>query len=228
MSGAVNEKIREKVNKLLAMAGDKSSPQEASIAMEMAQKLIREHGLTQLDLKSAELKVVKVSSMFSITRPKDYENYLAYIVSEAFGCHFYWSNGRPGKEWTFGEWWFVGRPDQVAVAEHFMTVLQRTMYRGRADLVASLKGSPAKEKTVEGNGYCVAFCSAIYKRLVPVEKPDKKAAEAAVGGVDDEPGKNQKSKTGHLGAMAGYADGQKQGLHRPMAAADTTSRNESV
>jgi len=74
MSGAINEKIRERVNKLLAMANDPSSPNEAGVALQMASKLMVEHGLNHIDLKKAELKVTKVSSVFSVSQPKDYEN----------------------------------------------------------------------------------------------------------------------------------------------------------
>lgn len=215
MSGTINEKIREKVNKLLAMAADQSSPNEAANAMAMAQKLMVEHGINTIDLKKAELKITHVPSMFSITDPKDYEMWLAMSCADAFGCHYYWSGGRPGKKWTFGKWWFVGRPDQIALAEHFMVVLQRAMYKGRAELVRNLAGYPAKRKTEEGNGYCKGFVIAIRKNLIEVEKPEKEVADA-VAGVGEKSAEPQKSEAGAAGQWAGYEAGLKQGLHRPM------------
>ena len=215
MSCTINEKIREKINKLLAMASDQSSPNEAGVAMQMAQKLMIEHGVNSIDLKKAELKTAKIESMFSVTDPKDYENWLAYACAEAFGCHYYWSGGRKGPDWTFGKWWFVGRPDQTALAEHFFIVLQRAMYKGRANIVRVNAKAPAKEKTLLGNGYCKGFATAVRRNLISVEKPDKAVADAVVNATQNVVN-TQNSNFDAEGQIAGYADGMKQGLHRPM------------
>lgn len=221
MSGTINEKIREKINKLLAMAGDTSSPNEAGIAMQMAQKLMIEHGVNDIDLKKAELKLVKVASMFSVSEPKDFEQWVALACAEAFGCHYYWSGRRKGKDWTFGKFWFVGRPDQIALAEHFMVVLQRAMYKGRARVVRESSHLPSEEKTKLGNGYCRGFATAIHKNLVAVEKPDKEIADAVANSTKG-PVKMQKSDYDATGVDLGYKEGLKQGLHRPMTAESKT------
>ena len=50
MSDEKARKIRERIRKLLAMAGDASSPQEAAIAARRAKALLNEHNLSEADV----------------------------------------------------------------------------------------------------------------------------------------------------------------------------------
>lgn len=55
MSNQDRDKIMERIRRLLAMAEDTSSPNEAAIAARRAEKLMREHQLTQVDVLVKDL-----------------------------------------------------------------------------------------------------------------------------------------------------------------------------
>ena len=55
MTNDKSKKIRERIRKLLAMAGDASSPQEAAIAARRAKALLNEHNLSEADVIAGDM-----------------------------------------------------------------------------------------------------------------------------------------------------------------------------
>jgi len=102
------EKIIDKVRKLLALARDKgASENEAATALAMAQKLIIEH-----DIKNVE-EAVTVHAIrgqwMGVKLGDKWHKFLAHAVAELFNCRFV-SNG-------VGDIQFVGKPENIEVCE---------------------------------------------------------------------------------------------------------------
>ena len=223
-----DQKIFDKIKKLLAL-GSSPNPHEASSAMAMAQKLMAEHGVSQVDVGVSQIDHVEVKSPFSISQPKNYEVILAKRVADAFGCRVMWQANRSfavdrdGKRDDLGKFVFYGAKSQLPVCEHFFVLLQRRLLSGRAEFVRGLRGTASrKEMTKEGDGWCVGYVMAIDGALmsvasdVPSETLDAYRDKRLR--VDGE-AKAQNRRTGSMGFAAGDAAGRAEKLHRPMTAA---------
>ena len=93
---AADAKIIERIRKLLAMAADVSSPNEAAIAAERAAKLMRAHNLESADAIFADLKksenIIAQAARGNIWRKKArsipvWSQGIAILCAELFDCH---------------------------------------------------------------------------------------------------------------------------------------------
>ena len=81
------DKIKQRIKKLLAMAGDTSSPNEAAIAAERASKLMRQHQLDNADLVMEDLddpdQLISVEAGKTYRRLPGWLQSLAISIAEA-------------------------------------------------------------------------------------------------------------------------------------------------
>lgn len=86
----MEKKLLERINKLLALS---KSPEinEGNLAMEMAQKLMSENGISMSELNSCKLEeelgpISASENHFGTKKPKVWETILAHTIAEHFGC----------------------------------------------------------------------------------------------------------------------------------------------
>lgn len=96
MTGKVDSSIIERIRKLLAMAGDASSPNEAAIAARRAESMMRKYNLESADLIFKDLKkkenIIQQAARGNIWRKKarsipKWSQTLAVYCAELFDCH---------------------------------------------------------------------------------------------------------------------------------------------
>ncbi|BCV20352.1 DUF2786 domain-containing protein [Moorella sp. Hama-1] len=86
----VNEKVLEKVKKILALASNNPSEEEAQAAMLMAQRIMAENGITLAEVEGFTNEVVDVP----ITQPhrtRWWYKILATIIADNFRCEAYFN-----------------------------------------------------------------------------------------------------------------------------------------
>lgn len=210
----IDTRILDKIKKCLALS-QSSEPHEAAAALRQAQKLMEIHGVSQLQLKLADIGEARVQSRASATKPKDWETGLLALVGKAFGCKMMWDSGYP-----YGHFIYIGLKQQVTLAEYTFMVMQRKLMRGRAEFVAGLPTFNRATKTVEADGYCKGWVSAVSKTVHAFALT--KETEAMIDEVKDRrsAGKEQEvqeRQAGTHGLRAGFEAGTAESIHRPMA-----------
>lgn len=147
-------RIIERIRKLLAIAGDPSSPSEAESALCKAQELLARHRLTLHDVeageKESEGEINKVS-VYEASRTSMWRWDLGFHIAEGFRCKCYGD-----MDWNLDarRWhrhiMFLGREEDVAVAQAvfgFACIvgqeLARKHSRGRAGSQNFLRGFAA-------------------------------------------------------------------------------------
>lgn len=84
------DKIKARIQKLLAMAQDSSSPHEAAIAAERVQKLMAKFNLEMADVIAEELQdednLVQVDREFKYKRTPKYIGQIEVAIARAFNC----------------------------------------------------------------------------------------------------------------------------------------------
>jgi hypothetical protein len=103
--------IKEKIQKLLAVAHDKGATEhEAATAMQMAMRLMTQHGISESEFKKIEKKA-RESAMFEAD--KRWMLWMANAAGRLYGCKYIrYSGGRESDKVTF-----VGREDNIDAAQ---------------------------------------------------------------------------------------------------------------
>lgn len=135
-----NEQARKKylakIQKLMRLANNTSSPEEAANAMSKAQAFMREHGLSETDVTLSE-----INTSDSKTAPSDakkmprYMNYLASTIEKAFGvsCIFTW---RHTTSWQLKRVVsFYGHDGRDVAAAYVFDVLTRQLKAARKNFI---------------------------------------------------------------------------------------------
>lgn len=87
------EKVLEKVRKLLSLAGNNPSEEEAKAASLKAQKLLAEYNLTIADADD-DMKLELTESSFSCGVDNQWKYSLARVIADNFRCKHYWIGKR--------------------------------------------------------------------------------------------------------------------------------------
>lgn len=87
----IDESIIAKVKKLFALAADNSNQNESHVALEMARKLMRDHGISQVDVETISVSDINVQEWRSdwLSQIDTYSKYLANAVAKLFNCQYY-------------------------------------------------------------------------------------------------------------------------------------------
>ncbi len=113
----VDEKLLQKINDLLALSQSQVNEHEASLAMEMAQRLLLKHNLTisQVELlRRNEQAESAVGLDRWIYDEADWKKGLIYAVSRAYLCHAVTAPACI---------MMIGRPENIAICESVWTWL---------------------------------------------------------------------------------------------------------
>lgn len=122
--------ITDKIRKLIAMAQSTTNPAEAAVFMNKATELM---AANNLDMNAVDLSYIKeseVKSLFSVSKPKDYEITLMSSIAASFGLELLW---RASVSWDKGNNYaaiiFVGPRDRLDLATYAADVLGRQLFK---------------------------------------------------------------------------------------------------
>jgi len=176
------EKVKAKLKKLFALSKS-SNANEAAIALEMAQKLMIEHGIKRKEVGEFEIIENDIKANGG-ERPPKYESYLATSVGRAFGCKiaYGWHKGHESEsgDWISG-WYghtFVGLQHRVQIASFIAEVLLRKMKNARKNYMKQLKRVRSRtNKTKRADEFCLGWvCTVIEKLNSFTNTPDEQKA----------------------------------------------------
>lgn len=128
----MKDKILERVRKLLAMANDSSSPNEAAIAANRARKLMDQHGLTQAEVdRMAAGDAEFVAVAFGKVRrfAAKWEQYLAVEIAKLNDCIVRFRNVQYTTKGVYRQMEFCGEINDVQSAVAMFNFLTDTVIR---------------------------------------------------------------------------------------------------
>ena len=146
------EKILKKIKKLLALAKS-SNPFEAAKALEMAQKLMAEHRVSQATVEFSQHHGKQKTALKSAR----YVHMLVDVISKAFGVEAYSANYYPGED--FGEkkmhMVFYGAEERPEIASYCFDVLYRKLQAARKEFLTK-QNKNLKRRTLiaRGDSFC--------------------------------------------------------------------------
>lgn len=164
----------ERVKKLLALSKS-SNVHEAALAMEHAQRLMQEHGLTMRDVRASDVKS-HVGPMAKAKTPAVYVQRLAQMVAESFGCEIFLVS----EEISWGQWetsvCFVGIESAAELAGYAFDVLRRQLNRDRREHLSGLKRCKRTTKTRRCDLFCTAWIRQVRDKVRKLTLPPEHEA----------------------------------------------------
>ncbi len=179
------KRLFEKIRKLLAMAEQDSSPNEAMIAAAKARALLREHNLSREDVIFNDSTVKEKRCDTERQRLNDWICRLAGVVAESFDCDHFVNSRRESKQWNQGIV-FVGVEEDSEIAGHVFNFLFRFIQNSKTKnktqfaygfvlgvqkKLASEAVVPSREMAAKGNSLVLAK-KAIVERHMELKKYD--------------------------------------------------------
>jgi hypothetical protein len=141
------EKIIDKIKKCLALARS-SNEHEAAAALRQAQKLMQQHGISDLDVEHADIQE-EGTRAGAATKPARWECGLATRIAAAFDCSVFHSIDYP-----VGKWVFVGASPAGEIACYAFEVLFRQARRARANYVKTALKRCTTTRTRRADLFC--------------------------------------------------------------------------
>lgn len=207
--------VVEKIRKLLRLAKDKGATEsEANVALEMAQRLMLQHNIKDVEEKR-EVHAVKGEWMHC-DRGQRWELWIAGSVAKLFNC-------RVVQLVSLGAHQFVGKPENIEVAgETFLWVCGQVeaLYKealrtygrslgrqGRADLRRSFKEACASRINQRVNEIVAAARNSIPDHMALVVIDQSLAAASEL--IANVPSRKSRPIRHGIGTVAGYEAGNR-------------------
>lgn len=214
---AARKKYLAKIQKLMRLAKNTSSPQEAANALSKAQAFMREHGLSESEVTFSEISTSssKGAPSDAVKIPK-YMGHLGAVIEKAFGvkCIYSWRTtpSRAYKRVVN----FYGHDGRDIVAAYVFDVLTRQLKNARENFKKEhcYRHSAAKA-TALADKFCEGWAAGAYHAVQEMVLREEQAEqlksyseqlasqgvkEAKVRSAKDTKGSNQ---AGHLGYCEG-------------------------
>lgn len=130
----MNERIKAKIAKLVALAGQRDSIEEAAVAFEQAQRLAARYGLSLEDAADdaaesrgfdgvppppLDVQAMTKRKIWAWNRAEAWIVTLGEAVSRSHGCRIYQVRGQGGGIWAYGQ------PRDIDAAEYMLAVMTR-------------------------------------------------------------------------------------------------------
>ena len=153
------EKYLQRIKKLLAMARNNSSAEEAALALRRAQCLMETHKLTEAD--AAMMDINEASTQKA---PSHAEKMPEYMIALAFGVKFYTTHGHerwdaPAKRTIT----YYGPDERPQVAAYSFEVLGKQLAKARREYTATLrKNIKPATKVARADTFCSAWVNGAY------------------------------------------------------------------
>lgn len=132
-----DQKILDKISKLLALS-ESDNPNEAAIALERAQKLMKEHSVTMTDVSLSAISEHK-ESIPTILKDGRLYSLLGDIISRSFGVTFLVTSNRTYSRRVVTGVCFIGPNDRIATAGYVFTVIARQLAIAKKNFLASYR-----------------------------------------------------------------------------------------
>jgi len=175
------EKIKAKLKKLFALSRS-SNANEAALALEMAQKLMLEHGIKRNEVGEFEIIKEDIKGN-SGERPPKHEVHLTSSIARSFGCQsaYGWQKGHESESgfvWGCFGHTFVGLEHRVQIACFITEVLLRKMKKARNEYMKLLtKVRSRTNKIKRADEFCLGWvCTVVDKLNKFTNTPDEQKA----------------------------------------------------
>ena len=149
------DKHIQREKKLLALSKS-SNVHEAALALEHAQRLMQEQGLSMTDVRMFDVKS-HVVPMAKAKTPANHIQNLSQLIAGAFGCELFVTSQEVG----WGKWeskvCFIGIESAAELAGYAFDVLRRQLERDRREHLAGLKRCSPTTKTRRADAFCSAW-----------------------------------------------------------------------
>ncbi|HEC1649373.1 TPA: DUF2786 domain-containing protein [Yersinia enterocolitica] len=226
------EKYLAKIKKLLNLAKRSTNPNEAANAMSQAQNLMREHGLTAVDIDLMEINEAgsKGAPSHAQAVPK-YMGMLADIICRAFGVKCYITFKRNYYATAQRQVIFYGPNERPQIAAYAFDVLSRQMMKARREYTASMRKSiKASTKIARGDTFCEGWVIGAYQVIKDFTISDTEATlitayhrklQNDIGLQSGDTREAKKCRGSDDASVAGYRAGKDASLHHAVDGTDS-------
>ncbi|OVZ94889.1 hypothetical protein CBW58_02110 [Yersinia frederiksenii] len=159
------EKYLQRIKKLLAMARNNSSAEEAALAMGRAQKLMKEHKLNESDVDFMDINEASTQKVPShAEKMPEYMAMLAEMIARVFGVNFYTSHGcehwnKPAKRTIH----YYGPDERPQIAAYSFEVLGKQLAKARREYIATMrKNIKPATKVARADTFCSGWVNGAY------------------------------------------------------------------
>ncbi|MEH4206706.1 DUF2786 domain-containing protein [Klebsiella pneumoniae] len=222
------EKYLQRIKKLLAMARNNSSAEEAALAMSRAQKLMSEHKLNEHDIDVMNINEAATQKAPShAEKMPEYMAFLAEMVARVFGVKFYTSHGsdhwnKPAKRTIH----YYGPDERPQIAAYSFEVLGKQLAKARREYIATMrKNIKPATKIARADTFCSAWVNGAYAVVSDfvVTEAETTLIEAyrerklSKGMKTLEPRKPGKARGTDDAEIQGYSHGRNAQLHHAVS-----------
>lgn len=148
-------RIIDRIRKCLRLS-QSPEPNEAAAALRQAQALIAEHGVSEDELRLADVEHRKTTAGRSVIRPPLWLTQLAKTVASAFGVSYHYEVQYDAP----CRFVFVGVKPSAEVAEYAFTVLRRKCTAARAVYYRTRRGKRSS-RTRKADAYAIGWVFAV-------------------------------------------------------------------
>ncbi|EHK0753644.1 DUF2786 domain-containing protein [Vibrio parahaemolyticus] len=169
-----NQKIIERIKKLLRLAARSTNEGEAANALSQAQKLMAKHGLDSHAPELSDVCQADVLSKLKANKPAAYFSRLVWLVAESFGCHVHRADSWDGKHRVV----FTGHNERPEVATYVYEVLERQLLKSRKEFLATLnKRLKRTTKTARADMFCEGWVTAVRSKVNALALSDAESTQ---------------------------------------------------
>lgn len=218
---AARKKLMERLRKLLAMAAS-NSPAEAAIALDRAQRLMAEYGLTQTDIDASAVETERTRTHNRAAKATRYDGHLAQSVAHAFACRLLRSTEWAGSRVSKSEWEFVGIGPSAKIAAYAYAAMRTQLTKARTDFLSSTHYKTKAQGTMLADRFCEGWVAAATRTITAFAGTveTKKTLDTSIQNRADVNGEaksiNRKAKpstAADIAALRGMMAGKDSKLH---------------
>jgi len=164
------QKIINKIKKLFMLSKSQNA-NESALALEMAQKLMMEHGIKRNQVGEFEVIEEHIKGNGN-ERPPIYEVHLTSNIATAFGCQvaYGWNKGHEAESgyiWGYFGHTFVGLEHRVQIACFIAEVLLRKMKKARSEYLKKLTRVRSKTNKIKrADEFCLGWSITVVNKLI--------------------------------------------------------------
>lgn len=237
MNNSDKDKYLQRIKKLLAMARNNSSAEEAALALNRAQRLMETHNLSESDAAFMDINEASTQKAPShAEKMPEYMALLAEMIARVFGVKYYTSHGIN----FFGEKakrtiTYYGPDERPQVAAYSFEVLGKQLAKARRDYIKTLrKNIKPVTKVARADTFCSAWVNGAYAVVSDFVVTEAEATlieayrskKLSHGMKRLEPRAPGKARGTDEAASQGYYAGRNAQLHH--AVSGTASRVERI
>ena len=226
------DKYLQRIKKLLAMARNNSSAEEAALAMRRAQRLMETHKLSATDVDFMDINEASTQKAPShAEKMPEYMALLAIMIARVFGVKFYTSHGcdhwnKPAKRTIH----YYGPDERPQIAAYSFEVLGKQLAKARREYIATMrKNIKPATKVTRADAFCSAWVNGAYAVVSDFIVTDAETTlmeayrerKFSQGMKTLEPRKPGKARGTDDAEIQGYSAGRNAQLHHAVSGSAT-------